>query len=462
MKREMAKKRFGRIYSWDYFPFLILMLGMLVVHLGTGYGILDDAWYLNNLVLKDNGIGITSLFGMDIGSYLVQRYQTGTSDLVIEFAMVMLVSHRALWIIGNLGMVLLFSRCVSMYFPTEDLRTKNWMIVCLMFIFPFCITGSTGWVVTSMNYLWVPALGLYAMLPLYKSYHNYKMKWYEYFFCTLALIYAANEELMCIFLTGMFLVGSIYLAFSKKSSLYVFLQTLICIGGVILVLICPGNAARSAYEIADKFPSFLQMSFFQKIELGYSSTLYHIIMKPNVLFTIFCAFLAIALFFRTGNRIIRTIGMIPLISSLVLGIFGNEMSEIFPWISKVKNALTQYGTGATFSSLHSLFPDVLFGGIVLCILFGLYEAFERKESGLFAVFVVLLGLSTRFVMGFSPTIWASGERTFAILYFSLIVCSVMLFNQIAKYSSLRFRQILFAVVSTIAVLSYINTLMTLT
>lgn len=451
-----------KIYAWDYFPFLILMLGMLVIHLGVGYGILDDAWYLKNIVLKDNGIGVSSFFGMDISSYLVQRFQTGTSDIIIEFAMVMLVSHRVVWTIGNMGMILLFSRCVSLYFPAEDLRSKNWMIVCLMFIFPFCITGSTGWVVTSMNYLWVPALGLYALLPLYKSYYNYEIKWYEYFFCTLALLYAANEELMCIVLSGMFLVGSVYLAFKKKFSWYVFLQTLICIGGVILILTCPGNAARSVYEIGDKFPSFLQMSFFQKIELGYSSTLYHIIMKPNVLFTVFCALLAIALFFRTGNRVIRTIGMIPFVSTLFLGMFGSVMSEIFPWITKVKNALTQYGTGATFSSLHSLFPDALLGGIVLCILLGLYESFERKESGLLAVLIVLLGLATRFVMGFSPTIWASGERTFSILYFSLIVCSIMLFNQIAKCGSSRFLRVLFAVISSTAVLSYINTLTSLT
>lgn len=458
MKWEMAKKRFGRIYSWDYFPFLILMLGMLVVHLVLSYGTSDDSWYLNNLVLKNNGIGVASIFGMDMNSYLTWRYQTWTSDLLIEFAMVMVVSHRILWTIGNLGMILLFSRCVSMYFPAENLRAKNWMIVCLMFIFPFSIIGSTGWVVTSMNYLWVPALGLYAMLPLYKSYHNYKMKWHEYLLCTLALLYAANEEQMCIVLTGMFLVGTAYLLYKKKFHWYLLMQTLICISGVVLILTCPGNALRSAFEIGKWFPDYSQFSFFQKVELGYSSTLYQMIMNPNVIVALFCLLLAIAVFYKSSNRAVRTIGMIPFISSLVLGIFGSGTSQIFPWIAKVKSALTQYGTGATFSSLQSLFPDILLGGICVCVIVGLIKTFEKKEIGFLSVLIILLGFATRAVMGFSPTIWASGERTFAILYFALIVCSVMIYNQIVKTSSFHGNRMLMSVVALLAVLSYINTL----
>ena len=75
-----------RIYKWNNFPFLVLFLGMLLLHLTVSYGTVDDSWYLNNIVLKSNGWGVASFFGMDIWSYLMNRYQSWTSGLVIEYA----------------------------------------------------------------------------------------------------------------------------------------------------------------------------------------------------------------------------------------------------------------------------------------------------------------------------------------------------------------------------------------
>ena len=447
-----------RIYKWNNFPFLVLFLGMLLLHLTVSYGTVDDSWYLNNIVLKSNGWGVASFFGMDIWSYLMNRYQSWTSGLVIEYAMIMIVSHRILWTIANIGMVILIAQCISLFFPAEDIRKKNWIITCLMFIFPFQITGSTGWVVTSMNYIWVPALGLYAMMSVYKAFQGIKMKWYEYLLCTIALIYAANEEQMCAVLLAVFLVSTIYLLKNKKLNIYIMFQAIICIGGVVLILTCPGNALRAASEIPKWFPDYTQLSFMQKTELGYSSSLYEFIMQPNLIFTIFSFLLLISIFLKQKNKILRTIAAIPFTASLILGLFGSYTSTVFPWIAAVKNAMTIYGTGATLASLQSLFPDVLLAMICLSVIYSLYHAFDNKNTGLLAILIILLGFATRIVMGFSPTIWASGERTFTIMFFSFIICSVMLYNQIMKTHMFKYDHIFMPTISSIAVLSYLNIL----
>ena len=217
----------NRLYQWDSFPFVILVSGMILLHLTITYGTVDDSWCLDNLVLDKNGWSISSFLGMDLRSYFVYRYQTWSSRLVIEYVALMIISHRILWTAVNLAMILLIARCVSVYFPSENTRKKNWLITCLMFIFPFQITGDTGWVATSMNYLWVLALGLYAMMSVYKAFQGIRMKWYEYLLCTIALFYAVNAEQMCAVLLAVFLISTIYLLKTKKINIYIMFQTLI-------------------------------------------------------------------------------------------------------------------------------------------------------------------------------------------------------------------------------------------
>lgn len=453
-----CKKMLNRLYQWDSFPFVILVSGMILLHLTITYGTVDDSWCLDNLVLDKNGWSISSFLGMDLRSYFVYRYQTWSSRLVIEYVALMIISHRILWTAVNIAMVLLIARCISLFFPSGNIRKKNWMITCLMFIFPFQITGDTGWVATSMNYLWVLALGLYAMVSVYKAFQGIRMKWYEYLLCTIALFYAVNAEQMCAVLLAVFLISTIYLLKTKKINIYIMFQTLICAGGMVLVLICPGNALRAASEIPKWFPDYTQLSFMQKTELGYSSSLYEFIMQPNLIFTIFSFLLLISIFLKQKNKILRTIAAIPFATSLIFGLFGSYASTVFPWIAAVKNAMTIYGTGATFASVQSLFPDVLLAMICLSVLFSIYHAFDNKDTGLLAILIVLLGFATRIMMGFSPTIWASGERTFTIMFFSFIICSVMLYNQIMKTHMFKYDHIFMPAITSIAALSYLNIL----
>ncbi len=453
-----CKKMLNRLYQWDSFPFVILVSGMILLHLTITYGTVDDSWCLDNLVLDKNGWSISSFLGMDLRSYFVYRYQTWSSRLVIEYVALMIISHRILWTIVNIAMVLLIARCISLFFPSENIRKKNWMITCLMFIFPFQITGDTGWVATSMNYLWVLALGLYAMMSVYKAFQGIRMKWYEYLLCTIALFYAVNAEQMCAVLLAVFLISTIYLLKTKKINIYIMFQTLICAGGMVLILICPGNALRAASEIPKWFPDYTQLSFMQKTELGYSSSLYEFIMQPNLIFTIFSFLLLISIFLKQKNKILRTIAAIPFATSLIFGLFGSYASTVFPWIAAVKNAMTIYGTGATFASVQSLFPDVLLAMICLSVLFSIYHAFDNKDTGLLAILIVLLGFATRIMMGFSPTIWASGERTFTIMFFSFIICSVMLYNQIMKTHMFKYDHVFMPAITSIAALSYLNIL----
>ena len=48
----------------------------------------------------------------------------------------------------------------------------------------------------------------------------------------------------------------------------------------------------------------------------------------------------------------------------------------------------------------------------------------------FPIYLLLVGLASRMMMGFSPTVWASRERTFTIAYFAMLAIAVMLVRKL--------------------------------
>lgn len=64
-------------------------------------------------------------------------------------------------------------------------------------------------------------------------------------------------------------------------------------------------------------------------------------------------------------------------------------------------------------------------------MFSIYICFKGRFKGLLCIYILLLlGFASRIAMGFSPIIWASNDRTFIYMYFSVIICSLILYQEI--------------------------------
>jgi len=114
------------------------------------------------------------------------------------------------------------------------------------------------------------------------------------------------------------------------------------------------------------------------------------------------------------NKILRVISGILLIYSIFLGVFAYAISKMLPGFPNVVTSVTKYGTITkdNFHLIQSYIPIVLLASIGICFLVSLYFCFEDKNKRILAIFIALLGLASRIVMGFSSTIWASMDRTF--------------------------------------------------
>lgn len=420
---ELFMKKISNIYRWDYFPFviyaIILLLGRLLIPLDFG----DDIYFSN------------ALNGQNFIDYLVTRYNTWTSRILIEAVLVLVAKHNLLWRILDVGIMILTAVSISKLTTEHPSRNINWIIMYLSATLSYTIYNSAGWMATTLNYSWPLALGLFSMISIKKIILNQKIRGFEYALYIIAFIFAANAEQMCAILLGIYFVFTLYIYQSKKNvNWYMIVQTLIGIASLVFVMINPGNKMRQD-TVYSMWPEYSEMSFFRKIEMGYSSTWYEMIMQPNLLFTVFCVLVFLGVFLKYDKSIYRWLASIPLMASLIFGALSNVLSGMFPFITHIQGAITDYGTGINLSSFRSMVPDLILTVVFLTILISLFLIFDDKKYAVFSILVVLVGFASRMILILTPQIRGAGSRVFIFMYFSLILVSVLLYQVILKSNS---------------------------
>ena len=98
----------------------------------------------------------------------------------------------------------------------------------------------------------------------------------------------------------------------------------------------------------------------------------------------------------------------------------------------------------------------ILGSIVLCLLL----IFKKLKNNL-ATFIFIVGFGTRCAMAFSPTIFASTNRTFVFMEFAMIICTLLLIQEYMKKDDKQQRKVqnkLVAITKIAGVLQYLNVL----
>lgn len=414
------KKQTISIIKSEYFPFIVLTIFLLFVH--TCIHVMehggDDAYF--QAILKEN----------NIFDWLTYRYNNWSSRLVIEFFLVIIAGHTILWKFLNVAIMLLGVFSISKMFYNKKFKITNWVICALFLCLPISLYNSAGWIATTMNYSWVLCLGLFSMIPIKKIIYKEKICWYEYVLYFLAMIYATNLEQMCVILLAVYFVFNCYVFYlNRKLNWFLLLSFIINFFSLIFILTCPGNALRKISEIGTWFPDYDNVSLFRKIEMGYSSTLFEFIMKPNLIFFIFSVLLCICMFFKTKNIFCRLVSLVPILCDFILIFFAKLFGKIFPALLEIKNSLTQYGTGLS-SEPSTWIPDIILSLVCISTIVSLYVIFDNKKTSLLTIFILIMGFVSRMIMAFSPTIWASNTRTFIYMYVSILICSIMLYQNV--------------------------------
>lgn len=422
----MKMKIKNQLKAWmhsPWFPYVLLLAVLLVWHVqfNNSYG--DDDYFAS--VLRE---------GRTAGAFMRERYLTWSSRALIEGAMVCIAPW--IWIFRVLNALVLTGMAVfSARLVQGKTALVSWGLCAMVMLLPEGLLNSAGWIATQMNYTWPALCALIALLPLRRALCAQRVPVWEALASVTALLFAANQEQFCVALLAILAAGIVKTVCAHRRMPWLCLaQLMLTILSLVVIALCPGNKVRYQSELSYWFPGYEALSLLNKIELGFSSTGYTLVMQNNVIFAGFALLLATLVWIKRKDVLSRAIGAAPAAAVLLMGFFPDTLERFLPHIGRMRMALQEIEAGAAIGSVGTMVPNVFLGALFLCVVFGLLVALDR-EKGAAAVYVLCIGMATRMMMGFSPTIWASGERTFVPLYTVLIALAGLILREIGDMSS---------------------------
>lgn len=421
-------------------PTITFFFIMLAYHMLANINYGDDVSYFQNVLAgSQDYIGDTIRFSFE-------RYNTWSSRTIIEIFVIYLahLPHIVWRIADTMIWMLLYSSMINLLdIKTEKMR---WCLTILLLLFPFKYTGTAGWICTSLNYTWPTALGLYFFSIVREWRKSTSVSTATTISALLALVYAANEEQMSAVL---FIVLSAVLLqdiFKKRVNSLVLISYIITCVIMAYILTCPGNEVRLVLYEANRIPGYMEYSVLEKLDLGFVNLVNSYFQKFNIISVLLCILVYSQYNFNDKTKMLLKLVVVWSILCQIIVKVGiwPELSEIHSVNDMNILIMVQY-----------IIP--LFAIMLLIYALGKISYDRYCNENLAGIFC--LGLVTAMIMGFSPTVYASGPRTFVFLFMCsiyIIGCLMSELNKIQIYNYLRYLSIVtfIIVIRTIYMVAY--------
>ncbi len=421
------------------FPYLALFLLIFAFFLLKLELVRDDLWFQQ--------ISIT-------GDWISTRYHTWSSRLVIEIVMICLLQLPT-WVFSLLTALLCVQLAAGLaWMIDEELNLYLRCVLCLLFmIYPLAELSSAGWVSTCLNYLWPLSFGIVALFPLRQAMRGAPLSRIGLLYSAACMIFACNQEQMCALIIGFYAVGIGSMLYArKKVNPSIWLLALLAICSFLFIMTCPGNGARFEREVDAWYPQYREFGLMAKAFLGVVSTVATIFDTKNILFLLLVLFLA----YRGIREAERGTAFVFLSCSPALCfLFFSGFLQDYLGQEEITQEFNQFAdlvNPALFSKPYLAFVLAVSASFVLAMVAALFVQVDRPKR-LEVALVLLAGFASRFLMGFSPTLYASLTRTFSYLYFAVIFCLVCLAR---KLSFRREKSVFLLVLAFFAVCQYIG------
>lgn len=240
----------------------------------------------------------------------------------------------------------------------------------------------------------------------------------------------------------------------QKINKYNILALIISAIGIMIFINCPGIGLRNIQTITADYPDFMKYNFLIKSYLGIVPTV-GILLQNQIIIVLFYIILNITILLKIKNKYLRYVFFFNIIFILSITLFKSMLIDIFPGIKLSLDIFLLQGT-PDFHSKSTLITIAISLYILISSFLIIFKVFGKNY--LLPTIVFLAGFLSRFLMGFSPTIFISRSRTAIFLYMSLIMIILMLINELYNQNKLDKNKEFYLnlVFITIAIFNYIN------
>lgn len=302
-------------------------------------------------------------------------------------------------------------------------------------IFDYMCFYDCGFSITSSYYIWPAMVMLYAMV-LCDRYPELQTRLHRGIAIVLEIImtlFATNMEQYLVLLLGIQMFCFVCNIREKKFNLCVISGLAASVASAIFTFTTPGKAMRIMVETERSFPEYSMLSFLQKVNMGFTTTMREYVMSGNASGVVMTCMLAYIGYRVLDHSYEKVIAFIPAIISCVYGPFYSLITSMFPYFYTTKE-VGVYGVSdmTNFDQIRTWIPLFIMALFSISLLLALWLVFQKSNpKGIYQYWIIpmwILGLMSRVAMGFSPTIYSSGDRTFYPFWLTTLIVSISLYG----------------------------------
>ena len=360
----------------------------------------------------------------DILKLVYSQYYTWTSRVVINTVWYLVLRFgKAAWALYMAVSAYVLLKALMMLSGREDEDVIPWLCVTLLMLFPGVFFVTAGWIATTTSYFGPQAFGVMAVVPLKKCLCDEKISLPEGIFYAFCMVYAANAEQMCVVLLGLYLAAAVYFIAVRKPKPLVWVMLALALAGFIFMMTCPGNWSRKDQEILRYFPTYNMLGFIDKLDIGISTTLHWMFAEGSAAVWFICLMLTFLVWKRYREVLFRCLSVLPLAVITFAGPLKQVPEGMFPYASFISHGIEYYGafTAAENGAGVGRIQFALFLFTALCIVLEIILLNDTPVGLASDLLLIGLGIGSRVMMAFSPTVYMSNVRT----YSTLVVCLFM-------------------------------------
>ena len=382
----------------------------------------DDFDYLNALKVYNGFVSIITTFYF------------ATSRFITDTLTVFLLQFPLHFILLLNSLMITFLSIVISYLFTERKKIDVIIVCILVSLLPIFRLIMLAPVSISSNYIWTIFCFFLLLLPIiYDANFSIANKHISnkptFNLLSIVLLLASSfvalsqEQTMVVILFTYFCY-TCYLFYIKRINSYIVLIFIYLIIIALFLYFSPGHLMRVNNHNLDSLynPPYNEWSILDKLYNGYTTTIANLIYENNIIIYTLVLLLAINSFFekKLYNKIILNI---PLLINIYINAYGSDKFIIRrTWISSI-------GPLNEFKYIVSLIVSII---ICISIVYSLFIVTKNIFKRFVFIYIFIISLMCRMMMGFSNVLYISGIRTFSLCYFLLIILNILLYVEM-KY-----------------------------
>lgn len=384
---------------------------------------LESIIYINDAGDQTSFAHMAQKFGFF--EFAIYRYKTWSSRLLIESVTMFMSNHYLLFDVTMLISVAIFFYCFNGIFLKEEKYRKLQFVSPVIFLlsFPSLFFTSAGLIATVTNYLFPMISFVIAWYCMIQEKHWYTILSLPF------LVFACMQEQFTVyaFILFIFALISSYLERKRINKNY-FIATCVSLLGLVSGLLCSGSTNRLATETKIWYPGFETISFPVKIIKGYLETnrVLFVTSELNIVYLFLVLIIVVS--------IIKKQYFMTFISGTVIYTVITQRLAMNSLLTAVQRTIDNQNKSEIpnyFSLKENLYPLILYTLILCTIATVVFLMFRKWQNGLTALIILAAGYASRMTVSLSPTIYASGLRTYIPLILSFTIVSLLLLIEIS-------------------------------